>query len=377
MKRTLNGVTTYYIYDGEKPILEYNSTGGQVGWNLYGKAIDEIIERGATGSDGVWHWYFYQQDHEGSVSHLTNGAGTVIEKYRYDAFGAPTIYNSLNTQLSTSAYNNRFLFTGREYAATFSFYEYRARAYNPTLGRFMSEDPKGFDAGDYNLYRYCHNDPEDLTDPMGLGLDVLRTIPPSPFGYEMDRSRLATAMAQRAFEVGLSIRTGVHAENYGSPFRITSRNIAVDYDGAPGAYGGPGIKGVETMANAAPGDRTIAYKDGKPVVENGWYVSKTSFHRGDQNVQKNNINGSIYPFAALGNKQTFGAKPGDVVHATNNLTGKGQWMVYGDSRGGRNTGLEFSPAALRGLEVPFRGNNVSPTPVTVVIYPHSASGDFP
>jgi hypothetical protein len=33
----------------------------------------------------------------------------------------------------------------------------------------MSEDPKLFDAGDYNLFRYCHNDPLDLTDPMGLG----------------------------------------------------------------------------------------------------------------------------------------------------------------------------------------------------------------
>jgi RHS repeat-associated protein len=90
--------------------------------------------------------------------------------------GAPTFWNSLNTQLSTSNYRNRFLFTGREYAATyagtyiaaFNFYEYRARAYNPVLGRFTSEDPKGFDAGDYNLFRYCHNDPLDLTDPMGL-----------------------------------------------------------------------------------------------------------------------------------------------------------------------------------------------------------------
>jgi hypothetical protein len=36
------------------------------------------------------------------------------------------------------------------------------------LGRFMSEDPKGFDAGDYNLFRYCGNDPEDRTDPTGL-----------------------------------------------------------------------------------------------------------------------------------------------------------------------------------------------------------------
>jgi hypothetical protein len=31
----------------------------------------------------------------------------------------------------------------------------------------MSEDPKGFDAGDYNLFRYCNNDPLDKTDPMG------------------------------------------------------------------------------------------------------------------------------------------------------------------------------------------------------------------
>ncbi len=61
------------------------------------------------------------------------------------------------------------MFTGREWApANFGFYEYRARAYHPGLGRFMSEDPKGFDAGDYNLFRYCGNDPEDRVDPMGL-----------------------------------------------------------------------------------------------------------------------------------------------------------------------------------------------------------------
>jgi RHS repeat-associated protein len=170
VKRTLNGVTTYYVYDGEKPILEYNSTGGLAGWNVYGKGIDEILQRIAYGN------YFFQQDHEGSVTHLTDPSGNVIEKYRYDAFGAPTFYNGSGTQISSTAYNNRFLFTGREYAATyystyvptFKFYEYRARAYHPGLGRFMSEDPKLFDAGDYNLFRYCHNDPIDFTDPMGL-----------------------------------------------------------------------------------------------------------------------------------------------------------------------------------------------------------------
>jgi hypothetical protein len=40
----------------------------------------------------------------------------------------------------------------------------------------MSEDPKLFDAGDYNLFRYCHNDPIDMTDPMGTEI----TLPPGP-----------------------------------------------------------------------------------------------------------------------------------------------------------------------------------------------------
>jgi RHS repeat-associated protein len=89
--------------------------------------------------------------------------------------------NGNNRNPNATAFNNRFLFTGREYAATyrgtyvstFSFYEYRARAYDPTLGRFMSEDPKLFAAGDYNLFRYCHNDPEDMTDPMGTDFHAL------------------------------------------------------------------------------------------------------------------------------------------------------------------------------------------------------------
>jgi RHS repeat-associated protein len=102
------------------------------------------------------------------VTHLLNTSGNVIESYKYDAFGAPAIYDANGTELSSSAYSNRFLFAGREYANAFGFYEYRARAYNPTLGRFMSEDPRLFDAGDYNLFRYCHNDPIDFTDPMGL-----------------------------------------------------------------------------------------------------------------------------------------------------------------------------------------------------------------
>lgn len=40
--------------------------------------------------------------------------------------------------------------------------------YHPELGRFLQPDPKHFAAGDYNLYRYCHNDPINRNDPFGL-----------------------------------------------------------------------------------------------------------------------------------------------------------------------------------------------------------------
>ena len=174
VKRVLNGTTTYYVYDGDKPILEYGPNNA-LAKNLYGKGIDENLMRtDSTVNSG--QSFYYGQDYEGSVTHLINASGNIIESYRYDAFGAVAMYNGGGTQISSTAYNNRFLFTGREYAATyqktyvpaFKFYEYRARAYNPTLGRFMSEDHKLADTGDYNLFRYCHNDPIDFTDPMGL-----------------------------------------------------------------------------------------------------------------------------------------------------------------------------------------------------------------
>lgn len=134
--------------------------------------MDQILARDASG-------LYYHQDRLGNVSAVTNGNGEVIEQYRYDAFGQPEIRSGpvngnpngeLNgtAQNNVTLVNNRFLFTGREWAAAYGFYEYRNRAYNPRLGRFMSEDPKGFAAGDRNLFRYCGGDPVNRVDPMGL-----------------------------------------------------------------------------------------------------------------------------------------------------------------------------------------------------------------
>lgn len=40
--------------------------------------------------------------------------------------------------------------------------------YDPTVGRWMAQDPIGFDAEDADLYRYVGNSPTNATDPSGL-----------------------------------------------------------------------------------------------------------------------------------------------------------------------------------------------------------------
>src|SRR5262249_26316227 len=49
-------------------------------------------------------------------------------------------------------------------------------------GRWTTEDPKGFDAGDYDLDRYVHNSPTNATDPSGLS--------DKPLASEEERQRI-------------------------------------------------------------------------------------------------------------------------------------------------------------------------------------------
>jgi RHS repeat-associated protein len=80
----------------------------------------------------------------------------------------PKFYGQQGLWQGYSLFGNRFLFTGREWLSDVKVYDFRNRMYQPELGRFLQPDPKEFAAGDYNLYRYCHNDPVNKSDPTGL-----------------------------------------------------------------------------------------------------------------------------------------------------------------------------------------------------------------
>lgn len=81
-------------------------------------------------------------------------------RYFYEPFGQTT---ALGTE------NNPFQYTGRENDST-GLYYYRARYYNPVLGRFLSEDPEGFEGDGPNFYVYVANNPINLIDPEGTQL---------------------------------------------------------------------------------------------------------------------------------------------------------------------------------------------------------------
>ena len=105
--------------------------------------------------------YYYHRDHQNSILSLTDREGKIVESYSYDAYGKITH----NTK-SVETYNP-YGYTGREIDAP-DLYYYRARYYDPTIGRFITPDPIGFMGGDTNFYRYVGNDPVNFRDPSGL-----------------------------------------------------------------------------------------------------------------------------------------------------------------------------------------------------------------
>ena len=155
IEKDVNAAVTRYVYDDDAILLEFD--GGNVLQARYshGEEIDQPLAMMRGGAS-----YFYHTDHLGSVRLLTDTAGAVANRYNYDAFGnwEATSYETVS---------NPFGFTARERDAESGLMFYRARYYDPRIGRFISEDPIGCASNDLNLYRYVFNGPTNASDPSG------------------------------------------------------------------------------------------------------------------------------------------------------------------------------------------------------------------
>jgi RHS repeat-associated protein len=129
-----------------------DGSGSSVVNYINGPGIDNKLKQ-TTGSTTS----YFLTDHLGSTVGLADQAGSITSQTSYDSFGNAT------SQLPT-----RYGYTGREADEYTGLMYYRARFYDPQIGRFISEDPIGFNGGDINLYGYVWNNPQSFVDPSGL-----------------------------------------------------------------------------------------------------------------------------------------------------------------------------------------------------------------
>ncbi|MFZ3381057.1 MAG: RHS repeat-associated core domain-containing protein [Candidatus Acidiferrales bacterium] len=253
--KTILGATTNYLYDGVNPIQELSGTTPTA--NLLTGGVDEYFQRvDSAGARG------FLADGLGSTLALADSTGTLQTTYTYDPFG-----NTTTTGGSASTYE----YAGRENDGT-GLYFNRARYYEPTLERFISEDPIRLRSGSVNFYSYVLNSPVDARDPFGLSTAQLGVSGSGTLGgwgiagslglTIDDQGNLAwywsagpTTGAGASASIGLSASGSNAADvnDLAGPFTNFSANAGDGLDGTVDLFTGPSCHGLVTGVGVTGG----------------------------------------------------------------------------------------------------------------------------
>jgi RHS repeat-associated protein len=198
VSKSVGAATTQYVYDGFDAIAEYDGSGATRAQNFFAGGIDQNLARFSAGES-----LYYLTDGLGSVRNIVDGAEQSVNTYDYDAWG--------NFLSRIEGVANDYTFTGRQSDQESGLYYFRARMYDPAIGRFNGSDPFDSNSG-RSLYAYVDNTPTAATDPLGRNLrnlvnDVLRIAAGLLFLW------LAVLALGVVLTVVLAIAVAVIAEN--------------------------------------------------------------------------------------------------------------------------------------------------------------------
>jgi len=167
---TVGSTVTDRFFSSDWQLLESKTGSNTITRNVWSPVyVDGLVLRDRdTDANGTLDERLYSmQDANWNTTALANAGGTVQERYTYAPFGQVTFRDGSGSTLSASAKDWVFLHQGGERIAAGD-YEFRNRVYSPSLGRWLSNDPLGFEVGDQNWYRAIGNNPGNGEDPEGL-----------------------------------------------------------------------------------------------------------------------------------------------------------------------------------------------------------------
>jgi RHS repeat-associated protein len=142
---------------------------------------------------------YLTRDHLGSVRELTDSASALVTRNEYDPYGRLTKVDGTE--------DTRFGFTGHYWHRESGFPLPLFRAYDPTLGQWLSDDPLGLRA-DLNLHRYVGSDPVRNVDPSGLWTASFGSTFSGPLGGGMAGSISVAVNVDSSGGMSLSVSPG-------------------------------------------------------------------------------------------------------------------------------------------------------------------------
>jgi RHS repeat-associated protein len=179
IKKTLGGgATTWYLWDGDRLLGEYEGSGRKVRYAYaQGFAPVQVAYKNGTSEDV----YDVHSDDLDTPRLLTDSSGLPVWRASYEAFGRAHVSTdpdgSVVTPPPTFDFNIRF--PGQYYDAESGLHDNRFRTYDPGTGRYISADPIGLRGG-INTYGYVGANPLRWIDRYGLAIG---DYPPPPPGY--------------------------------------------------------------------------------------------------------------------------------------------------------------------------------------------------